>query len=126
MIRRIILRIFINALALYIASYYIPGISYEGGLEILIIGGIILGLLNAIVKPVMVILSCPLILLTLGLFYIVINTIILYIASILMTGYSIHSFISAIGGSLVISVVNWLLSWLFAINEKEKIKMKND
>lgn len=126
MARRIILRIFINALALYVASYYIPGISYDGGLGILIIGGIILGILNAIVRPILVILSCPLILLTLGLFYIIINTVILYLASMLMPGYSINSFISAIGGSLVISVLNWLLSWLFAINEKQKTRIRND
>lgn len=126
MARRIILRIFINALALYVASYYIPGISYDGGLGILVIGGIILGILNAIVRPILVILSCPLILLTLGLFYIIINTVILYLASMLMPGYSINSFISAIGGSLAISVLNWLLSWLFAINEKQKTRIRND
>ena len=122
MIRRVIIRIIINAVALYIASYYIPGIYYEGRITSLIIGGIILGFLNAFIKPILVVLSCPFILLTLGLFYIIINTAILYIADIFIPGYSIHSFISALAGSVLISIVNWILSWLFALKKKDSLR----
>jgi putative membrane protein len=121
MIRRVIIRIIINAVALYIASYYIPGIYYEGRITSLIIGGIVLGFLNAFIKPILVVLSCPFILLTLGLFYIIINTAILYIADIFIPGYSIHSFISALAGSVLISIVNWILSWLFALKKKDSL-----
>jgi putative membrane protein len=122
MIRRVIIRIIINAVALYIASYYIPGIYYEGRITSLIIGGIVLGFLNAFIKPILVVLSCPFILLTLGLFYIIINTAILYIADIFIPGYSIHSFISALAGSVLISIVNWILSWLFALKKKDSLR----
>ncbi|OGF67056.1 MAG: hypothetical protein A2Y62_10875 [Candidatus Fischerbacteria bacterium RBG_13_37_8] len=127
MIRRIIARIIINAAALFTTAYFIPGIHFEGGIEALLLAGIILGFLNTFVKPILTILSCPLILLTLGLFYIIINTIILYLLAFLMPDYAIYSPISALLGSILISFLNWILSWLFAINEKkEKRPEKND
>lgn len=127
MIRKIIARIIINAAALFATAYFIPGIHFEGGIPALLLAGLLLGLLNTFVKPLLTILSCPLILLTLGLFYIIINTIILYILSFLMPGYSLYSPISALLGSILISFLNWILSWLFAVNEKkEKRHEKND
>lgn len=120
MMRKLIARIIVNAFALYATAYFIQGIEYNGGLFKLLIAGTILGLLNAIVKPVLKVLSCPFILLTLGLFYIVINMIILYLVSFLVPGYQIYSLLSALLGSILLSLLNWILSWLFALNEKKE------
>ena len=121
MIRKLVARIIINAIALYATVYFLhPGIAYEGGLVQLLVAGMVLGLLNAFIKPILRVLSCPYILLTLGLFYIIINMIILYLVAILVPGYHIYSPISALLASILLSFINWILSWLFALNEKKE------
>lgn len=120
MIRRLLARILINGIALYSSAYFIPGIYYTDGLIKLFLASIIFAILNAIVKPILTILSFPLIFLTLGIFYLIINTVILFFAFKIIPGFSIDSLFSAFLASIYISVLNWVLSWLFALSKKEK------
>jgi putative membrane protein len=122
MFRKLIIRIVINAIALYATAYFIEGIEFKGGLLQLLIAGLVLGLLNAFVKPVLKFLSCPLIILTLGLFYFIINMIMLYLVSYFVPGYHIQTWLAALLGSILVSIVNWILSWLFGLNEKKEPK----
>jgi len=106
---RALLQIVLNGVALLIAARLVPGIHYEGSLLYLLIAGLVLGLINLIVKPIVSFFSFPLILLTLGLFYVVINGLMLYLADFLLAGLRIDGCMPAILGGLVIAAFNWVL-----------------
>jgi putative membrane protein len=105
---RILFALIGNALAL-LATTIVPGIVFKGDLLTLVVAGAILGLFNLIVRPLAMLLSLPLLILTLGLFYFILNAILLWVASAIIPGYSIAGFVPALIGSLVITVVNWLV-----------------
>jgi putative membrane protein len=107
-----ILKLLLSAVAVYIADYLIDGVSISSLTTTLIVA-IVLGLLNAIVKPILVILTIPVTILTLGLFLLVINVIIVYIAAALIPGFAVAGFISALLFSIVVSLVTWLLDAIF-------------
>ena len=101
-----------NALAL-LATTVVPGIVFTGSLGQLVLGGVIFGLFNLIVRPIALLLSLPALILTLGLFYFVLNGILLWIAARLIPGYAVGGIVAGILGSLVITIVNWALGVLF-------------
>jgi len=111
---RFIFRWAINALALYVAVLIIPGIAYEGEWIGFLWLALIFGLLNALVRPVLKFFTLPLIFLTLGLFTLVINTLLLmltgFIAQSFGIGFTVDGFWSALLGSLVISLVSIVMS----------------
>ena len=109
---RVILAIVGNAVALF-ATTVVPGITFTGTWLQLALAGAIFGLLNLIVRPLALILSIPALILTLGLFYFVLNALLLWGFSRLLPGYAVSGFWPALGGSLVLMVVNWVLSGLF-------------
>jgi len=109
---RALLQIVLNGVALLIAARLVPGIHYEGSLLYLLIAGLVLGLINLIVKPIVSFFSFPLILLTLGLFYVVINGLMLYLADFFLAGLRIDGCMPAILGGLVIALFNWVLKAL--------------
>jgi len=109
---RALLQIVLNGVALLIAARLVPGIHYEGSLLYLLIAGLVLGLINLIVKPIVSFFSFPLILLTLGLFYVVINGLMLYLADVFLDGLRIDGCMPAILGGLVIALFNWVLKAL--------------
>lgn len=108
-----LIRFLINAVALAVAAYLIRGITVANGTALLV-AALIFGLVNALAKPVLVALTCPLILLTLGLFLLVVNALLLgltsWIAGQLDLGFRVDGFGSAILGSIVISIVSWVLN----------------
>jgi putative membrane protein len=108
----ILMRIILNAIALYITASLVPGIEYRGGLLQLLFAGFVLGVINLIVRPIVMLLSLPLIILTLGLFYLIVNGLLLWLVSWFVPGFIIVGPISAIVGSLVLGVVNFFLSLL--------------
>jgi putative membrane protein len=109
---RLLLAIVGNAVALY-ATTVVPGISFTGTWLQLVVAGAIFGLLNLVVRPLALILSIPALILTLGLFYFVLNALLLWGFSRLLPGYTVSGFWPALGGSLVLMIVNWVLSSLF-------------
>jgi len=110
---RILLAIVFNALALLATAYVVPGISFVGSWVQLLVAGAIFGLLNLIVRPIALLLSVPLLVLTLGLFYFVVNGILLWLFSAFMPGYHVAGLVPGILGSLVIMIVNWVVHALF-------------
>ena len=123
-IGHILMRWIISAAAILAAAYLVPGITIEGnGIIIALAVAFLLGLINAVIRPVLVLLSCGCIVLTLGLFLLVINAVSLYLAStfaqVLGLGFIVEGWLPAFLGSIVISVVSWLLS-MFLIGEKER------
>ena len=111
---RVLLSIVFNAVALYATAMVVPGISFRGNVGMLLVAGAIFGLFNLIVRPVALLLSIPLLIVTLGLFYFVLNGILLWVASFFLPGYNVAGVVPGIVGSLVFAIVNWALHALFA------------
>ena len=97
-----------SALVILIAAYLLPGVHVQNFLTALVIA-LVLGILNAIVKPLLVILTLPLTIVTLGLFLLVINAVIILLTSALVPGFHVDSFWWALLFSLVISFINWFV-----------------
>jgi putative membrane protein len=108
----IILAIVFNAVGLW-ATTFVPGITYNADPITLLIGGAVLGLFNLIVRPVALLISLPLLIVTLGLFYFVLNGILLWVASLLIPGYFVGGLVPGILGALVLTLVNWILGAVF-------------
>ena len=104
----IIVRVLVNALALY-ATTFVPGITWKGDLIRLVIAGAILGLFNLIVRPLALLLSLPLLIVTLGLFYFILNGILLWLAQFVLPGYAVSGLVAGILGALVMTLVNWVI-----------------
>jgi len=121
---KFIIRWAINAVGLYAAVLIVPGIQLRGDWTGVLWLALILGLLNALVRPLLKFLTCPLIILTLGLFTLVINTLVLMLTSrvgqVFGIGLSVADFWTALLGSLVISLVSVVMSVIFRDELKGK------
>lgn len=108
---RFLLRLLLNGVAVLIAASLIPGLNITSPATA-IVAGIVLGLINAVIRPLLILLTLPLTLVTLGLFIFVVNAVCLALAAWVVPGFTISGFGAAFAGALVISVVSWLLSAL--------------
>jgi len=104
-----LIRVFANALAILAAAYILPGIEVSGGLAVLA-AGLVLALINAVVRPVLIFLTLPFTLVTLGLFLFVLNAFCLWLTSWLVTGFEVHGFWPAVFGAMLVSVVSWVVN----------------
>jgi putative membrane protein len=109
--KKFLLHLVLTAVALLIVANVVGGIAV-GGFVYALIAALILGLVNAVVRPVMVVLTFPISLLTLGLFLFVINALMLWLASALVPQFHVSGFIPALLGSLLLTVLNVVISWL--------------
>ena len=117
--KNLIIRFLINAFALWLAGYLIPGIRLSGGWEGLGIVTLVFGLVNALIKPIVKFFSFPFMLLTLGLFTIVINAAMLALTDFLIDSLEITKFSAFFIGALLISIVSFVLSWLLEDDKKK-------
>lgn len=121
---KLLIRLIVNAIALWVAVRLVPGITYEGGPVTLLLVALIFGVVNALVRPLLTVLTCPLIVVTLGLFVLVINGILLaltaWISGLFDLGFYIDGFWAAFLGALVISIVSAILSMFVADDDKRK------
>jgi putative membrane protein len=108
----VVLAIVFNAVSLW-ATTFVPGIAFNGSPLTLLLGGAILGLFNLIVRPLALLISLPLLIVTLGLFYFILNGILLWVVSLLIPGYAVGGILPGILGALVLTIVNWILGALF-------------
>lgn len=108
MIVSILLYLFISSVAVYFTSWLLPGISVNGYSTAIAVAAV-LGLLNAFVKPLLVVLSLPVTFLTLGLFMLVINTVIILLAGWMVGGFHVENFWWALLFSVIVSIVMSLL-----------------
>ena len=117
----IITRWLIITVAILLASYFVPGIRVDT-LSTAIIAACVLGLINIFVKPILVLLTLHLSILTLGLFYFFVNAFLLELVAHLVSGFVVKDFFSAFLGSLIISFVSWLANSFIATHKIEKQK----
>jgi putative membrane protein len=106
-----LIRVLINAVAIYIATAVVSGIRVSST-GTLLLAALVLAVINAAVKPVMVILTLPLTIVTLGLFLLVLNAVCLWLVTVIVPGVQVTSFGSAFLGALVIAIVSWVLTRL--------------
>lgn len=107
---KLIIRLLINAVALWVAAQLVNGIDLSENIWQVLVVALIFGLINAIIKPIVKILSFPLIIVTLGLFTLVINAFLLLLTDWLTDAISVDGFVPAFLGAIIISVVSWFLS----------------
>lgn len=105
----------INTLAVAIACAILPGIDYKT-LGDLLIASLLLGILNSLVRPILLLLALPLLIFTLGLFIFVINALLLYFVGSVLKGFHVDSFWWAFGGAIIISIVSLVLNGLTGNN----------
>jgi putative membrane protein len=110
--RHFVFRWIATTVAVMVAASIIHGIRYDT-VASLIGAALLLGILNAFVRPILLILSAPLILLTLGFFILIINALMLRLVPSIVSGFQVDSFGSAFWGALVVSIVSWILSAFF-------------
>src|SRR5580692_3075305 len=108
---RLLLNWILSALAVWIVAHVVPGIYLSGPFAALI-AALVIGFINATLGVLLKILTFPLTLATLGIFWFVINALMLKFASALVPGFQVHGFIAAFLGAIVLSLVNMLLKWL--------------
>ena len=115
-----VLRCAIVALGLWLATRMLPGLQFDTA-GTLLAAALLLGIVNAVIRPIAIVLTLPLTLVTLGLFLIVINAGMLGLVALLLSGFTISSFWTAVGGALVVSVTSWLASGLIGNNGRIEV-----
>ena len=120
-----ILRGLIAALGLWAATEMLDGFTIDTATT-LVIAGLLLGVVNAIVRPFALLLSLPALLLSLGLFLLVVNAAMLGLVALMLPGFRIAGFWTAVGGAIIVSVVSWIGSWFIGSRGRvEVIRHKN-
>jgi putative membrane protein len=107
----ILINWFISALAIGISAYLIPGVYIDGFVTALVLA-VVIGIINITLKPILFFLTLPITILTLGLFALIINALVILLASAIVPGFRIESFFTAIVFSIVLSLVNLILNRL--------------
>src|SRR5262245_57912065 len=102
-----ILRGLIAALGLWAATEVLSGFTIDSALT-LVLAGLLLGVINAIIRPFALLLSLPALVITLGLFLLVVNAAMLGLVALLLPGFRIAGFWTAVGGALIVSIVSWV------------------
>lgn len=117
-----IVRLLVNAAALFVAAWIVPGIRHDGSLLSLLVVALVFGIVNSLLRPLITLLTCPLILLTLGLFTLVINALMLmvtgWLSGQLGLGFHVDGFWAAFVGGLIVGLVSVVLS--LVVHEDKK------
>ena len=116
---RLLLHWILSALALLIVSYFVPGFILTG-LVAALIAAVVIGLINATLGLVLKVITFPLTVLTLGIFWFVINAVVLELASLVVPGFHIRTFGAAFVGAIVLALVNMLFRWLTPKKRREE------
>jgi putative membrane protein len=104
-----VIRVLVNAAAILLAASVVPGVGVRSATSALI-AGLVLAVINAIVRPLLIFFTLPLTLLTLGLFIFVLNAFCFWLASVFVPGFTVVGFWAAFLGALIVSLVSWLLT----------------
>jgi putative membrane protein len=120
------IRLLVNAIALWLATRFVDGISFDGELPFLLVVALVFGVVNTIVKPILVVLTLPFLIVTLGLFLLVLNGVMIWLTGAISDaaelGFHVSSFKAAFIGGLVVTVVSFVLSLMVGSDSKRKHK----
>lgn len=102
---KFIIRLFLTALSLILVTYMIPGIGVDSFL-VALVAALLLGVLNAIIKPILIFLTFPITVLTLGLFILIINGLLFFVVASVINGFTVDGFWYAVIGSVLVSIIS--------------------
>jgi putative membrane protein len=105
-----VIRMVANAVAILLVGYLLPQVVTVDGVMAALAAAFVLGLVNAVVRPLFVLLTLPLTVVTLGAFLLVINGLLLGLVSYIVPGFHVNGFLGAVVGSILLSVVSWILT----------------
>lgn len=109
---KFIIRWLLSSISLILVAYFIPGITFDSFLSVLM-AALILGIINAFIRPIIIILTIPINILTLGFFTFIINALMLWLVSIMLSGFNIINFYQAFWGALIYWILNLIINLLF-------------
>lgn len=121
----LLLRLLIGALGLWLASVLVPGIEIRG-VGTLLLAALLLGITNALVRPLLIILTLPITVVTLGLFLLVINAAMLGLVAVLLDDFAIAGFFSALFGAVIVSLTGWIASWYIGPSGRIEVMVVRD
>ena len=120
---RFLIRLVVNAVAIWAAVQLVPGLNYEGSTASLLLVALVFGIVNSLVRPLLLLLTCPFIILTLGLFVLVVNTIMLsltvWLSSVFDLGLTSTGFWTTFLGALVVSIVSSVINLIIKDNNED-------
>jgi putative membrane protein len=105
-----ILRLLISALGLWLAAQFVPGVAYDSLLTLLL-AALLLGIANAIVRPILIILTLPITLITLGLFLLIINAAMIKLVTVFIHGFTVADWKAAVLTAIITGLTGWVGSW---------------
>ena len=105
-----LIRMGANAIAILLIGYLHPQLVYADGAMAALAAAFVLGLVNAVVRPLFVLLTLPVTVATLGVFLLVINGLLLWLVSAVVPGFHVNGFLGAVAGSVLVSAVSWILT----------------
>jgi putative membrane protein len=108
---RLIVSLIINVVAVYVASYILPGVHVDSVTTVVVVA-IVLGVINTFLRPLLLLLTLPITVITLGLFTLVVNGLLVLLVTWFVPGFHVDNFLWAVGFSIVVSLVSWFLSKL--------------
>lgn len=117
------LRAAIASLGMWLASSIVAGFRFDSG-GWLIVAALVLGVVNAIVRPLLIIFTLPVTIMTLGLFLLIVNALMVALVAWLLPGFHVASFGAAFWASIVVSVVSWIGSWVFGPKGEVQISIR--
>ena len=120
MLKRLLYTWIVNVAAIWVASIFVDGVDYSEDYWVLIVAGLVFGLVNFLVKPIIKLLAIPIIVITLGIALFFINLLMLYITSWIVAGFDLDSFMSAVWATAIIAAVNWVLTGIFDVDERRR------
>jgi putative membrane protein len=122
---RFILRAAIAAVGLWLATEWIQGLSIDAPMT-LVVAAVLLGIVNAFIRPLLILLTLPFTVVTLGLFLLVVNAAMLALVAALLPGMHVSGFWAAFWGALVVSIVSWIGSMVFGPKGRIEVRVHRD
>lgn len=116
----VFIRWLINAAGLWAAAAIVPGISFSGPFTLLL-AAVLMGIVNALIRPIVFVLTLPLTIVTFGLFLLVVNAGMFSLVALLLAGFQVSGFFAALFGWLIVSVVSWVASWFIGSKGRYEI-----
>lgn len=120
-----LIRLLITALGLWVAQAIVPGVEIHG-VGTLLAAALLLGIVNAIVRPLLILLTLPITVLSLGLFLLVVNAAMLGLVAALLDGFVLRGFFSALLGSIVVSITSWMASWYIGPSGRVEVIVRRE
>jgi putative membrane protein len=122
--RRLVYSWLCNIIALFAAEQLISGIDFSGNLGTIVLAALVFAVVNLLLKPIVTLLAIPLIILTLGIALFLVNILMLYVTSWIVSGFKIQDFWAAVWATIVIWLVNWVLQIVFDIDDRKSRRGK--